>query len=79
VLQLENGGLRVWREKPTSEFPEGRLIQETIVGPRQERKGYEKINLTHSQAGLDGPPTELVHAHGAASKAPSASCVRRRV
>jgi len=65
VLQLENGGLRVWREKPTSEFPEGRLIQESIVGPRQDRRGYEKIHETYSEAGLVGPPTELGHVHGA--------------
>ena len=73
VLQLKNGGLRVWRD------PDGRLIQETIVGSRQDAKVYEKVNLTHSEAGLDGPPTELAHGHGAASKAPLASCVRRRV
>jgi hypothetical protein len=65
VLQLENGGLRVWRETPTSEFPEGRLIQESIVGPRQDRRGYEKIHETYSEAGLVGPPTELGHVHGA--------------
>ena len=65
VLQLENGGLRVWREKPTSEFPEGRLIQESIVGPRQDRKDYETIHETYSEAGLVGPPTELGHVHGA--------------
>lgn len=66
VVQFDDGALRVWRAPPEEGFPDGRLIQETIVGPRRERAGHEqRAQKPRSELELPGPPTERAHAHGA--------------
>jgi hypothetical protein len=66
VVQFEDGALRVWRAPPETGFPDGKLMQETIVGPRRERAHHEqRAQKSRGELALEGPPTERAHAHGA--------------
>nr|WP_268968568.1 annexin [Palleronia pontilimi] len=64
VVQLYDGALRVWREPPSPDYPEGRLMQESIVRPTRGRQGQETTGPTREALGLTGVMTHRAHAHG---------------
>lgn len=65
VFQFGDGELRVWRGEPTTEHPNGVLMQESVIGPRRDRLGLEDQIFTHGEGEFAGPATERGHVHGA--------------
>jgi len=64
VYQFGHGELRVWRSRPDGDGP-GLEMQESIVGPRRARSGYEDHMYSHGEGGFAGGVLERGHAHGA--------------
>ncbi|MBK4216482.1 hypothetical protein JJJ17_11145 [Paracoccus caeni] len=71
VLQLADGRMRVWR------LPDDTLVLETVAAPGVRRQHHERSQLTHTEAKMEGPFTELAHALGAGLGAESAFGIRR--
>ncbi|ATY30903.1 polymorphic toxin type 4 domain-containing protein [Sphingomonas psychrotolerans] len=65
VYQFGNGELRVWLVKSDSTSAPDVLRQETLIGPRKDRAGFEDQQYSHREGKLFGSKTERAHAHGA--------------